>query len=57
MTVEAPESEIVEKWRVACDGGQDHPRVWLQLSGDKGIAQCGYCGKTFIHKDFAGTVK
>ena len=33
MTTQAPETKIVEAYRVACDGGEGalgHPRVWLQ---------------------------
>jgi uncharacterized Zn-finger protein len=55
MTIEAPETKIVEKYRVACDGGEGalgHPRVWLQIPEDKGWVECGYCDCKFIHKDF-----
>ncbi|MHC0053525.1 zinc-finger domain-containing protein [Actibacterium sp. D379-3] len=60
MTIEAPETEIVSKWRVACDGGEGalgHPRVWLQIPQDEGFVECGYCDKKFIHESFADTVK
>ncbi|MEX5727439.1 putative Zn-finger protein [Rhodovulum iodosum] len=56
----APETEIVSKWRVACDGSGPalgHPRVWLQIPQDKGWVECGYCDKKFIHESFAGKVK
>ena len=56
MTIEAPETEVVEAWRVACDGGQGalgHPRVWLTLDHESGEVECGYCDKKFVHKDFA----
>ena len=36
MTATAPETEIVTKWKVACDGGEGalgHPRVWLEIDG------------------------
>jgi uncharacterized Zn-finger protein len=35
MTTPAPETKIVNEYRVACDGGgaSGHPRVWLQISG------------------------
>ncbi len=52
MTIEAPETEITEAWRVACDGGEGalgHPRVWLSLSHETGEVECGYCDKRFIH--------
>jgi len=56
MTMEAPETEIVEAMRVACDGGEgalEHPRVWLSIPLDRGWIECGYCDKRFIHRDFA----
>ncbi len=56
MTMEAPETEIVEAMRVACDGGEGalgHPRVWLSIPLDRGWIECGYCDKRFIHRDFA----
>ena len=56
MTIEAPETEIVSQWRVACDGGEGalgHPRVWLQIDHDKGWVECGYCDKKFVHESFA----
>ena len=54
MTIEAPETEIVNKWRVACDGGQGalgHPRVWLSVPHDTGEVECPYCDKKFVHQD------
>lgn len=60
MTTDAPEKEIVSKWRVACDGGGGalgHPRVWLQIPHDEGFVECGYCDKKFIHESFADKVK
>lgn len=60
MTIEAPETEIVDSWRVSCDGGEaalGHPRVWLQIPADTGFVECGYCDKKLIHRDFADTVK
>lgn len=59
MTQDAPETEIVAQWRVACDGGEGalgHPRVWLSLPRDTGWVECGYCDKKFIHEDFADEV-
>ncbi|WJY20535.1 zinc-finger domain-containing protein [Fontisubflavum oceani] len=56
MTQDAPETEVVSTWRVACDGGEGalgHPRVWLQIGQDVGWAECGYCDKKYIHEDFA----
>ncbi len=56
MSAEAPETEIVDTWRVACDGGEGalgHPRVWLQIPRERGWVECGYCDKKFIHRDAA----
>jgi uncharacterized Zn-finger protein len=54
---EPPEREVVSRWRVACDGGENalgHPRVWLQIPEELGWVECGYCDKRFIHES-AGT--
>ena len=51
---DAPETEYVEKTRVACDGGGGalgHPRVWLQIPEDRGWVECPYCDKKFILKE------
>ena len=51
-----PETEVVSRWKVACDGGEGalgHPRVWLSIPHDRGWVECGYCDKRFIHEDFA----
>ncbi len=59
MAIDAPETEIVDQWRVSCDGGEGalgHPRVWLQIDHDKGYVECGYCDKKIIHRDFEGKV-
>jgi len=58
--LDAPETEIVSQWRVACDGsgpGLGHPRVWLMIPEDKGYVECGYCDKRFVHESFADKVK
>ena len=50
---DAPETEEVEKTRIACDGGEGalgHPRVWLSIPEDKGWVECGYCDKRYIHE-------
>ena len=60
MSIDAPETEIVDQWRVACDGGEGalgHPRVWLSLSRTTGEVECGYCDKKFVHRDFAEQAK
>lgn len=56
----APETLIVTKTRVSCDGASDirggaalgHPRVWLEID-DKGFVECGYCDRRFVLKDGA----
>ncbi len=53
---DTPETEVVSQWRVSCDGseaGLGHPRVWLSLSRDTGMVECGYCDKRFVHEEFA----
>ena len=52
MTIPAPETKIVETWRVACDGGEGalgHPRVWLNIPHDKGWVECPYCDCRYVH--------
>jgi len=52
MIQDAPETEIVTRTRISCDGGGGalgHPRVWLEI-GDEGFVECGYCDKKFILK-------
>lgn len=50
MTIEAPETEVVDTTTVACDGGEGalgHPRVFLNMgTGEK--VECPYCDKLFI---------
>ncbi|SCZ65862.1 zinc-finger domain-containing protein [Epibacterium ulvae] len=56
MTQEAPETTIVDSYRVACDGGEGalgHPRVYLQIPEDLGWVECPYCDCKYVHKDFA----
>lgn len=46
MTISAPETKIVDTWKVACDGGEGalgHPRVWLTIPHDTKFVECGYC--------------
>ncbi|NPD20389.1 zinc-finger domain-containing protein [Alterinioella nitratireducens] len=55
MSIDAPETEVVNAWRVSCDGGEGalgHPRVWLSLDRETGEVECGYCDKKFIHESF-----
>ncbi|WGW04405.1 zinc-finger domain-containing protein [Tropicibacter oceani] len=59
MTIEAPETRIVDSHRIACDGGEGalgHPRVWLQIPETTGFVECPYCDAKFVHKDFEGNV-
>ncbi|MEM7189279.1 MAG: zinc-finger domain-containing protein [Pseudomonadota bacterium] len=54
---DAPETEIVHKTRIACDGGGGalgHPRVWLSIGPD-GWVECPYCDKRFVLADGADT--
>lgn len=52
MTLPAPETKIVDTWRVACDGGEGalgHPRVWLQIPTEEGYVECPYCDAKYVH--------
>ncbi|NIZ15102.1 zinc-finger domain-containing protein [Phaeobacter sp. HF9A] len=54
MTIEAPETKIVDSYRVACDGSEGalgHPRVYLQIPESEGFVECPYCDCKYIHKD------
>ncbi|MGR3761003.1 zinc-finger domain-containing protein [Roseobacteraceae bacterium NS-SX3] len=56
MTIEAPETKIVDSYRVACDGSEGalgHPRVYLQIPEAEGWVECPYCDCKFIHRDHA----
>ena len=53
LTLPPPETEVVTRSRVACDGGEGalgHPRVWLAIPEDTGYVDCGYCDKRYILK-------
>lgn len=59
MVTKAPESKLVDSYRVACDGGEGalgHPRVWLQIPPETGFVECPYCDCKYIHRDFEGKV-
>lgn len=46
----APETIVVTKKRVACDGGDGalgHPLVYLDMGQDN-FVECGYCDRRFI---------
>ena len=56
MTIEAPETKIVESRKIACDGGEGalgHPRVWLHIPADTNYVECPYCDCKYVHKDAA----
>ena len=45
-----PETRIVDRRRVACDGDEGalgHPRVWLEIAG-RGYVDCPYCDRRFV---------
>ena len=51
MPIDAPETQTVTTWKVACDGGEGalgHPRVWLSIPQDTGWVDCGYCDKRYL---------
>ena len=50
MNTPAPEVIVVEKRRIACDGGGGplgHPRVYLEM-GTGTEVECGYCDRKFV---------
>ena len=50
MNTPAPEVIVVEKRRIACDGGggaRGHPRVYLEM-GTGTEVECGYCDRKFV---------
>ena len=59
MATEAPETKIVDSYRIACDGGEGalgHPRVWLSLPHETGVVECPYRDARYVHKDFEDKV-
>ena len=53
MTIEAPETKVVQSWRIACDCGEGalgHPREWLQIPQEQGWVECPYCDCKFVHQ-------
>ena len=51
MPIDAPETQTVTSWKVACDGGEGalgHPRVWLTIPVDPGWVECGYCDRRYV---------
>ena len=56
MSTPAPEVIVVEKHRIACDGGGGalgHPKVFLEM-GDETFVECPYCDRRFVLRDEAG---
>ncbi|MFN3935977.1 MAG: zinc-finger domain-containing protein [Gemmobacter sp.] len=56
---DAPEAEVVSRWKIACDGGEGalgHPRVWLVIPEESGWVDCGYCDKRFVHESAAARI-
>jgi uncharacterized Zn-finger protein len=49
MKTPAPEVIVVEKRRIACDGGGalGHPRVYLEM-GQGTEVECPYCDRKFV---------
>jgi uncharacterized Zn-finger protein len=47
---DAPKIVEADSAEIACDGGGlGHPKVFLKM-GDKGFAECPYCGARFVLK-------
>jgi uncharacterized Zn-finger protein len=60
MPIPAPETEVINVWKIACDGGEGalgHPRVWLAVPHDTGVVECGYCDKKYVHENFIEKLK
>jgi uncharacterized Zn-finger protein len=50
MSIQSPETIVVNSTRVACDGGGaalGHPKVYLEM-GDAHFVECGYCDRRFM---------
>jgi uncharacterized Zn-finger protein len=55
MSIEAPETIVVNHTRVACDGdggALGHPKVYLEM-GDQSFVECGYCDRRFVLSEAA----
>ena len=51
MPIAPPETEIVDRAHVHCDGGEGalgHPRVYMQIDETVGFVECKYCDKKFV---------
>ena len=58
MSQDAPETKVVDSYKIACDGGEGalgHPRVWLQIPTEQGWVECPYCDCKYVHRDAADT--
>jgi uncharacterized Zn-finger protein len=50
MGIDTPETVLVNKTRVACDGSGGalgHPKVYLEM-GEQDFVECGYCDRRFV---------
>jgi uncharacterized Zn-finger protein len=55
IAFQPPETIVVEKKRVMCDGGGGalgHPRVYLEM-GQADFVECPYCDRRFVLKGSA----
>jgi len=58
MTHPVPETKIVDKKKIACDGhdaASGHPRVWLTIPDDTGWVECPYCDTRYALDKTADT--
>ncbi|UWQ62342.1 MULTISPECIES: zinc-finger domain-containing protein [Leisingera] len=56
MSIEAPETKIVDSRKVACDGSEGalgHPRVYLLIPEDENFVECPYCDCKYVYRDAA----
>ena len=50
MSTPAPEVIVVDKHRIACDGGGGalgHPKVYLEMGQGKDV-ECPYCDRKYV---------
>ena len=50
MGIDTPETVVVNRTRVACDGSGGalgHPKVYLEM-GEQDFVECGYCDRRFV---------
>jgi uncharacterized Zn-finger protein len=50
MAIDTPETVVVNRTRVACDGSGGalgHPKVYLEM-GEQDFVECGYCDRRFV---------